>query len=180
MIESETYELAIKAVDVDETGDGSGRVSVTYRGRAEEKTAQADFASDEFRDLFDCCQKIAHDITMSEFRPNAGVNFEFSLVDEEGISVWHTAPHNFLKMPLRMNMDWTCEHLQKNFKSYTTLGVIEIPEELKLVNGRISTQKLVELLIDSMVSGLEFMGLMFLQRERMGRERHEEMARTQP
>lgn len=180
MFENETYELSIKAVDVDEAADGSGKISVTYQGRAEEKTATAGFTSDEFRDLFECCQKITHKITFSEFRPNDGVKFEFMLVNEEGISIWHTAPNNFLKMPLRMSMDWTCEHLQKNFKSYTTLGVIEIPEELKLVDGRISTPKLAELLIDSMVSGLEFMGLMFLQRERMGRERHKEMTRSQP
>lgn len=180
MLENETYELQVKSVDVSENDDGTGTISVTYKGRAEEKTATESFASDEFRDLFDCCQKIAHNITMSEFRPNTGVNFEFTLVDEEGISVWHTSPSNFLKMPLRMSMDWTCEHLQKNFKSYTTLGVIEMPEEFKLVNGRISTQKLAELLIDSMVSGLEFMGLMFLQRERMGREMHQQMAKSHP
>lgn len=179
-MEDQVYELSIKAVDVQQAEGGTGKITVTYQGRAEEKTASANFVSDEFRDLFECCQKIAQEMNFSEFRPNDGVKFEFTLVNEEGISIWHTKPNNFLKMPLRMNMDWTCEYLQQNFKSYTTLGVIEIPEELKLVNGRISTPKLAELLIDSMASGLEFIGLMFLQREHMGRQRHQEMTQSQP
>jgi len=172
MPENEVYEIRVKSVVVDENPDGGGRVSVTYQGRAEEKTATQTYASDGFQDLFDCCQKIAEDITMSEFRPNTGVNFHFNLVNEEGISVWHTAPSNFLKMPLQMNMDWSCEHLRSSFKSYTTLGMIELPEEFHLLNGKLPTQKLVELLINSMVSGVEFIGMMFLQREQMGTGHH--------
>jgi len=174
MLETQTYEIDVKSVDVTENADGSGRVSITYQGRAEEKTVTEQFPSAEFRDVFECCQNIARSIMTSEFRPNSGVSFEFKLVDEKGISVWHTAPNNFLKIPLRMNMDWTCNHLQTNFKSYTTLGVVEVPEEFYLVDGRVPTPKVVELLMDSMVSGLEFIGLMFLQRETMGKA-HEDV-----
>lgn len=168
MAENEVYEISVKSVNVSEKEDGSGEITVVYKGRAEEKTTAEPFVSTDFWDIFDCCQRISRQILMSEFRPNTGVNFEFNMVDEKGVSIWHTSPNNFLKMPLRMNMDWTCNHLQTNFKSYTTLGVIELPEELYLVEGRMPTQKLAELLMDSMVSGLEFIGFMFLQRERMG------------
>ncbi|RKF16758.1 hypothetical protein D6850_04260 [Roseovarius spongiae] len=173
-LETETYEIAIASVDVETDGRGPGRVAVAYRGRGPERTATGRFASDDFRDVFECCQAIAQDIMSSEFRTGSDVRFEFRLVDEEGISIWHTSPSNFLKMPLRMDMDWTCNHLQRNFRSYTTLGMVEMQEEFPLVEGRMPTQKLVELLMDSMVSGLEFIGLMFLQRERMGEAHHAE------
>ncbi|QIE44994.1 hypothetical protein G5B38_05325 [Pseudohalocynthiibacter aestuariivivens] len=177
MLETQTYEIDVKSVDVTEAQNGSGSVRITYRGRDTEKTVTERFASSEFRDVFECCQGIARAIMESEFHPNSGVSFEFKLVDEEGISIWHTSPNNFLKMPLRMNMDWTCNHLQNNFKSYTTLGVVEVPEEFHLVEGRMPTPKLVELLMDSMISGLEFIGLMFLQREHMG-QAHEDVQHT--
>jgi hypothetical protein len=106
-LEDQVYELSIKAVDVQQAEGGTGKITVTYQGRAEEKTASANFVSDEFRDLFECCQKIAQEMNFSEFRPNDGVKFEFTLVNEEGISIWHTKPNNFLKMPLSMHMDWT-------------------------------------------------------------------------
>lgn len=172
MREIETYEIVVKSVDVDEHADGSGEVTVVYRGKAEEKTAKAAFKTGAFRDLFDCCEAISQNIMMSEFRPNTGVHFSFDLVNDEGISVWHTTPNNYLKMPLKMNIDWTCQHLSTSYKSYTTLGVVRIPDTLKLVDGRLPAQKLAELLIQSMVSGLEFIGLMFMQREQMGRDHH--------
>lgn len=174
MPENETYEVKVRAVDVEEFPDGSGVLSVTYQGRGDEQTVRENFASGDFKALFDCCEKIVHRMMVNEFRPNAGVNFEFNLVDEKGISVWHTTPSTFLKMPLKMNMDWTCEHLRTSYKSYTALGMIEMPEEFHLVNSHLPAQELVELLIDSMVSGLEFIGMMFLQREQLG-ARHRDL-----
>ena len=168
MAGNDVYEISVRSVELSEGEDGSGDIGVAYRGRAGERTTVESFVSTDFRDIFDCCQRISRQMMMSEFRPNTGVNFEFDMVDDKGISIWHTAPSNFLKIPLRMNMDWTCNHLRSNFKSYTTLGVIELPEELQLCAGRMPAQKLAELLMNSMVSGLEFIGFMFLQRERMG------------
>ncbi len=173
-LETETYEIKIKSVDVSGDGHGPGAATITYRGRGAEKTVTGKYPSDDFRDVFDCCQEMARDIMASEFGTGTDVRFEFKLVDEEGISIWHTSPNNFLKMPLRMDLDWVCNHLQRNFRSYTTLGVVELQEEFHLVDGRMPTPKLVELLMDSMISGLEFIGLMFLQRERMGEAHHAE------
>lgn len=164
------YSIDVKSVEVEERDDGTGQIVFRYRGRAEEKTATADFRSDSLPDLFDCCQEIAQKVVMSEFRPNTGVNFKFNLVGEDGISIWHTTPDNYLKMPLQMNIDWTCQHLKTSYDSYTALGVIRIPDQMKLVSGRVPSQKLAELLMNSMVSGLEFIGQMFVQREQMGRE----------
>lgn len=174
MAENDQYEISVKSVEVTEKEDGTGEIAVVYQGRAEETKTVEPFVSDDFWDIFDCCKRISGQIVMNEFRPNSGVNFEFNIVDEKGISIWHTKPHNFIKMPLCMNMDWTCNHLQNNYKSYMTLGMIELPEEFYLVEGRVPTQKLAELLMDSMTSGLEFIGLLFLQRERMGAAHHME------
>ncbi len=170
MYEPELYELQIKKVSVSPNDDGTGTISVTYKGHGAETTASEPYASDQFEDVFECCQNIARTITVNEFRRNDGVNFSFNMVDDNGISIWHTKPSNFLKVPLQMNMDWVCGHLQKNFKSCTTLGVIEMPDEVFLHKGGLSTQKLAEVLIDSMASGLELMGLMFLRRNKMGHE----------
>ena len=68
-----------------------------------------------------------------------------------------------------MNMHWSCHHLKKSFNSHTMLGVLELPPDFKLVNGALPTKKTLRLIMDSMASGIELMGMLILQREHIDR-----------
>lgn len=160
-----TYELDIKDVSVEIADDESKVANVTFEGRMGVQTAHRVIKGNEFPDLFECCRLLAKDIFSKEFRLNSAVDLDFDLISEDGITVWHTQPSTFLKMPMTMNMHWSCEHMRKNYKSFTSLGVIEMPSEFKLVNGALPVAETLKLMLNSMESGIEFMGMLVLQRD---------------
>lgn len=167
------YEIKIKSVEVgagDHGGDAKQAI-VTFEGRMGLQTTRKEIKSEEFADLFDCCRLIAKDIFAKEFRLNSAVDLDFKLTGEDGITVWHTQPSTFLKMPLLMNMHWSCEHMKNNYKSMTTLGVVEMPSEFKLVNGAVPVDELLKLMLQSMESGIQFMGMLVLQRDQMDHDK---------
>jgi hypothetical protein len=159
------YEIHIKDVSVETADDGPKVATVTFEGRMGVQTASRVIESNEFSDLFECCRLLAKDIFGKEFRLNSAVDLDFELIGENGITVWHTRPSTFLKMPMTMNMHWSCEHMKKNFKSFTSLGLIEMPSEFKLVNGALPLEETLKLMLNSMESGIDFMGMLVLQRD---------------
>lgn len=165
------YELKITDVSVETGKDDSETAVVTFEGRQGVQSARQAIYSHEFNDLFDCCRQLAKDIFAKEFRLNSAVDLDFELTGEDGITVWHTHPSTFLKMPLNMNMQWSCLHLQKNYQSFTSLGVIEMPPEFKLVNGALPVKETIRLILDSMQTGIEFMGMLVLQRSEIDHDK---------
>lgn len=165
------YELEITDVSVEIQDDNSEVAVVTFAGRQGTQTSRQKIESHEFADIFDCCQRLAKDIFAKEFRLNAAVDLDFELTGDDGITIWHTHPSTFLKMPLNMTMQWSCLHLQKNYKSFTSLGVIEMPSEFQLINGALPVRETIRLILDSMHSGIEFMGMLVLQRDQIDHEK---------
>ena len=165
------YELRIREVEVAIDEKGSREAIVTFEGRMGLQSTRHPIKSDEFSDLFDCCRLIAKSIFAKEFRLNSAVDLDFNLTREDGITVWHTQPSTFLKMPLTMNMHWSCSHMKNNYKSMTTLGVVEMPSEFRLVNGSLPVNELLRLMLQSMESGIEFMGMLVLQRDQLDHDK---------
>lgn len=159
------YNLNIEDVRIDKGNGGKDRVSVTYVGRNGHAEQSNDLKSEDMTDVLACCQEIARAIFKNEFRLNAAVDLRFELIDDKGISIWHTKPNMFLKMPLKMDMHWSCSHLRENYKSFTTLGMVQAPEELQLHGSSLGTLQLARLLMDSMATGVEFMGNIMYMRD---------------
>jgi len=172
------YELYFTSVEIEINADMIKEAVVTFDGRLGSQTARQPIDGDNFQDLFDCCRRLSKDIFAKEFRLNSMVDLDFELTGENGITVWHTQPSTYLKMPLNMSMQWSCEHMQKNFKSFTSLGVMEMPSEFKLENGALPAQESLRLILDSMKSGIEFMGTLVQQRDQIDHEK--EVAATRP
>ena len=170
------YELKVVDIDVETDSDGSSEINVRYEGRHGAGAVRQKLPSQEFAVLLACCQALARRIFDQEFRLNSEVEIEFELTQEDGITIWHTHPSTYLKMPLIMNMHWSCHHLKKSFNSHTTLGVLELPPDFKLVNGALPTKKALHLIMDSMASGIEFMGMLILQREQIDHEKEKAAA----
>lgn len=160
-----TYNLNIEDVRIDKDDNGKDRVTVTYVGKDGRDEQSSELASEEMPDVLACCQEIARAIFRSEFRLNAAVDLRFELLDDKGISIWHTKPNMFLKVPLKMDMHWSCSHLRENYKSFTTLGMVQAPEELQLDGSSLGTLELTRLLMDSMATGVEFMGNIMYMRD---------------
>lgn len=171
MIFQAPYELKISDVQIVTAKDGSREALATFDGRMGIQSARHKIKSDEFVDLFDCCRFLAKDIFAKEFRLNSAVDLDFELTGEDGITVWHTHPSTFLKMPMNMSMQWSCEHMQKNYKSFTSLGVVEMPAEFKLINGTLPVEETLKLMLHSMESGIEFMGMLVQQRDQIDHDK---------
>jgi len=165
------YELTITEVVTETNGNGSETAVVTFKGRQGIQTVRQAIKSDNFEDLFECCRLLAKDIFAKEFRLNSAVDLDFELTGEDGITVWHTHPSTFLKLPLNMSMQWSCEYMQKNFKSFTSLGVVEMPSQFKLNNGALPVRETLKLILHSIGSGIEFMGMLVLQRDQIDHEK---------
>jgi|GEM_PF-1847097 len=170
------YELTITDVLIETKSDNTEVAVVTYDGRQGVQTLKQTIKSHEFSDIFECCQRIASDIFAKEFRMNSVVDLHFELTGEDGITVWHTHPSTYLKMPMQMTMQWSCLHLQQNYKSFTSLGVVEMPAEFKLVNGNLPVQDTIKLMLNSMESGIEFMGMLILKRDEIDHDKEVEAA----
>ena len=171
------YELRIVDIDVEASDDGTLEVIVTFEGRHGPDNVRQMLKSKKFSDLFECCQLLAKGIFAKEFRLNSPVDFNFELTGEDGITVWHTHPSTFLKMPMNMHMQWSCHHLKSYFKSLTSLGLVEMPQEFRLVDGALPVKETLELMMGSMASGIEFMGMLVQQREQIDHDK--EMAAAQ-
>lgn len=167
----EPYKLKITDVCVETNPDKSKDAVITFEGRQGVQTARQKITSEEFEGLFDCCRRLSKEIFAKEFRLNSAVDLDFELTGDDGITVWHTQPSTFLKMPMNMSMQWSCVHMQKNYKSFTSLGVVEMPNEFKLVNGALPVEETLQLMLHSMESGIEFMGTLVLQRDQIDHEK---------
>ncbi len=174
MYEPDSYSLSIDNITVDDSvpGKTEGRlVTVSYSGRRAPSEVSVALNSNEMPDILDCCQSIANEIFRSEFGFNSSVSLKFELKDDKGISIWHTSPNTYLRCPLNLTMNWSCDHLKKYIKSYVTLGMIEVPDEYFLEGNRLRTPDAVALVMDAMASGIEFMGSMFYMRDQMDHDR---------
>lgn len=172
----EPYKLDVTGVHLLDGQDGGQEVRATFSGRRGVQTAQQPIRGEDFKDLFDCCRRLAKEIFAKEFRLNSAVDLDFELTGDDGITVWHSKPATFLKMPLNMNMEWSCTHMQKNFKSFTSLGVLEMPSEFQLLNGALPMEQTLKLILNSMESGIEFMGTLVLQRDQIDHDKAVEAA----
>lgn len=165
------YELQIADVEVTASSDGTRNAVITFKGRQGTQTAQQPIKSDAFSDLFDCCRLLAKDILAKEFRLNSAVDLDFELTGEDGITVLHKKPSTFLKMPMNMSMKWSCLHMQKNYNSFTSLGLVEMPSEFTLTNGALSAKETLQLMLHSMESGIEFMGMLIQKRDQIDHDK---------
>ena len=50
-------------------------------------------------------------------------------------------------------MKWSCLHLNKTYKTMTTLGLIKLPSELSLVDNTVGVNETARVIMDSMASG---------------------------
>lgn len=174
MYEPDAYSLSIDKItlgDVAPDAEGVRAVTVSYSGRRTPSEVTILLKSNEMPDILDCCESISNEIFRSEFGFNSAVSLNFELKDDKGISVWHTAPNTYLRCPLNLTMNWSCDHLKKYIKSYTTLGMIEVPDEYFLEGNRVRTPDVVALVMDAMASGIEFMGSMFYMRDQMDHDK---------
>lgn len=165
------YTLEIEDVQLDTDDGGQARVKVSYVGRHGSGTVTERLEGEEMANLLDCCQTISQKIFKSEFRMNAAVDLTFELTDHSGISIWHTQPNMFLKFPLNMTMHWSCDHLRENYKTYTTLGMLQVPEELQFDGNKLDTLQTLRLIMDSMATGVEFMGRIMYMRDHIDHDK---------
>ncbi|MBZ9772367.1 hypothetical protein [Mesorhizobium sp. CO1-1-8] len=110
------------------------------------------------------CEAVGQAIFHAEFRLNDQVDLHPSLEQENGLKIWHTQPTLYMKCRLTMSMKWSCNHLSKIYKTMTTLGIIELPSELPLSGNSLSSNETAKVIMESMASGLEFMGSIMLMR----------------
>jgi hypothetical protein len=62
-------------------------------------------------------------------------------------------------------MDWSCHHLRNSYRTMTTLGIIEVPSELALKGNALGATETARVIMDSMATGVEFMGNMMFMRK---------------
>lgn len=165
------YTLEIEEVQLDKDDDGHSRVTVKYAGRHGSGTVSEDLNGEDMANILECCQSISRKIFKSEFRMNAVVDLSFELRDHSGISIWHTQPNMFLKFPLNMTMHWSCDHLRKNYKTFTTLGMVQAPEEIQFDGNKLETLQTLRLTMDSMATGVEFMGTIMYMRDHIDHDK---------
>jgi hypothetical protein len=170
------YELDFSEILIETNAPNGEEVVVHFKGRNGKQTVRRPIKSHDFQDIFECCQDLASDVFAAEFRMNSAVSLSFEIMSDGDVTVWHTQPSSFLKMQLSMSMHWSCIHLQKNYKSFTSLGLIELPEKYQLVDGRLPLADTVRLIMDTMKSGIEFMGMLILKRDEIDHEREVERA----
>lgn len=170
------YELDFSEILIEPSAPQGEEVILHFTGRNGKQTVRRPIKSHEFRDIFECCQDLASDVFAAEFRMNSAVTLSFEIMSDSDVTVWHTQPSSFLKMQLSMTMHWSCIHLQKNYKSFTSLGLIELPEKYQLVDGRLPLAVTIRLIMDSMKSGIEFMGMLILKRDEIDHEQEVERA----
>lgn len=166
---SSAYSLAILETTVDQTQDPV-RLNVRYQGLNGPMEIVQPLGSVDVDGLLAGCEAVARRIFRDEFRLNSAVELSFTLADENGMKIWHTQPTLYMKCPLTMSMKWSCSHLSDVYKTMTTLGVIELPAELPLNGNRVNVDATARVIMDSMGSGVEFMGNIMLMRQSIDHE----------
>lgn len=157
-----SYTLSILDTKV-EQGE-QPRLVVRYQGQREPVEISHALASVDIDGLLACCEAIAQTIFHQEFRLNNQVDLHFTLEDQNGLKIWHTQPTLYMKCPLTMSMKWSCLHLSQAYKTMTTLGIIELPPEVSLVGNTVGVNETASVIMESMASGVEFMGNLMLMR----------------
>jgi hypothetical protein len=140
------------------------RLVVRYQGRRGPVEISQALTSVDIDGLLAGCEAVAQTIFHQEFRLNNQVDLHFTLEDQNGMKLWHTQPTLYMKCPLTMSMKWSCLHLSQAYKTMTTLGIIELPPETALVGNAVGVNETARVVMDSMASGVEFMGNMMLMR----------------
>ncbi len=158
------YNLTVLNTEVVAGRGEKQRLVVAYQGRRGAREINQPLAALDIDGLLAGCESVAQTIFHDEFRLNDQVDLHFSLQDENGLKLWHTQPTLYLKCRLTMAMKWTCLHLSKTYKTMTTLGVVELPPELSLAGNAIGVNETAKVIMDSMASGVEFMGHIMLMR----------------
>lgn len=161
---TEIYSLKILATDIEDLRGGGQQLVVTYRGKHDPQRVTQPLESDDLQGVLKACEAVARRIFQDEFRLNREVDLNFTLEDENGIKIWHTKPNLYVKCPLNMTMNWTCQHLSQVYKTMTTLGVVELPSEVPLEGNTLGARETARVIMDSMASGVEFMGNVMLMR----------------
>lgn len=161
----QSYSLSILGVDVREAPGNRHELVVRFQGREKPGEVRQIIDKTDVEGVLAGCEAIAQKIFHAEFRLNNKVDLNFSLEDENGMTIWHTKPSLFVRCPLTMTMKWSCHHLSQVYKTMTTLGVIELPSELPLTGNAIGLTETAQVIMDSMASGVEFMGNIMLMRE---------------
>lgn len=159
-----SYSLKILGTEVAEKRDGTHEMVVDYQGRRAPATMRQPIERPDIEGLLRGCEAVAQKIFHEEFRLNDQVDLHFSLEEHDGLKIWHTQPSLYIKCSLTMSMKWTCLHLSDTFKTMTTLGVIELPSELSLTGNAVGIGETARVIMDSMASGVEFMGNIMLMR----------------
>ena len=165
------YELEILDTTVTRNDGGRNVIRVTYLGREKKQRQVAmTFEGEDVPALLAVGEAVARKIFHAEFRLNSAVDLSFSLADENGMKIWHTAPQLYMKCPLTMSMEWSCEHLRKHYNTFTSLGVIELPDEVALEGNAVGIEETARVIVESMASGIEFMGTIIDMRNTIDHE----------
>ncbi len=135
-----------------------------------EKTVVEPLPDESFPGIFAACERLANRVLAAEFRLNGAVAMHFTPVGEHYIALWHTKGQDYLRCPLQMKVDWSCEYLRRNSSRMFTLGVSEVADDMKLAFDRLPLEKTVEVLVHSMFSGIEFVGTLINTRDRAMRD----------
>lgn len=163
---AQDYTLQIRDVDLRPTAQGDGyEIVVRYLGRGPEGVQSLTVADTAITTLLAGCQSLAQAIFRAEFRLNSQVDLNFELEPTNGMKLWHTKPSLYVKCPLTMTMRWSCHHLSEAYKTMTTLGVIELPDETELEGTSLPPRETARVIMDSMASGIEFMGNIMQMRD---------------
>lgn len=154
----------LKILDTEVRGGKSEpqEIVVKYQGNRGPAEISQLLVSTDVDDILAACEVVSQQIFRDEFRLNSAVDLSFTLADENGIKIWHTKPNLYIKCPLTMTMKWSCHHLNQNYKTMTTLGVVEMPPELPLNGNSLGVRETARLIMESMASGVEFMGNVML------------------
>lgn len=145
-------------------------IEIGYLADGPLKTAAVPLPDESFQGIFAACERLANRMLADEFRLNAEVRLSFKPVGEHYIALWHTKEQSFLRCPLQMEVDWSCEYLRRTNARMYTLGVSECEDGMKLAFDRLPLEKTAEVLIHSMFSGLEFVGTLLNTRLRAQRD----------
>ncbi|MCC5968966.1 MAG: hypothetical protein JJU15_03375 [Pararhodobacter sp.] len=162
---ADIYKLEILKTEIKMEEDGPHVLVVRYHGKRDPQEVHQPLESADLDGILKGCEAVARKIFHDEFRLNQAVDLSFTLETENGIKIWHTQPNLFVKCPLKMSMNWSCHHLSNMYKTMTTLGMIELPDEMPLEGNALGAQESAKVIMESMASGVEFMGHVVMMRD---------------
>lgn len=159
------YNLKIKKTEVQPREDGRFDLVVSYDGIHGAGEQHQVFDKTDVEGILRACESAAQKIFHAEFHLNNAVTLHFTLKDHAGLKLWHTQPNLYVKCELTMKMDWTCNYLSRSYNTMMTLGVVELPSEVPLDGSGLGSDQIAQVIMDSMASGIEFMGNIMMMRE---------------